>query len=263
MNPQTFRTRALLTAFASMALFVTATVAFAQQTAPAAADSPTTSAVPETPAPTATPQTAAAPSLAQQIQSAQQPSFAPQEPFQVSLPHSHKPFSQYRPTDAPPLDLTNSPRLQSLIRDGKLYISLSDTIALAIENNLDLAYFRYNFPIAETDIARTEAGAPANGVDTEIVQSSTEGGFGSQNTGGGASSGSAAAGAGGIVTSTLGAGTSVSSFDPFLKFQGFDDHNVTQEGNQFQYGVPTFKQNTIEALATYTQSFPLGTNVTV
>lgn len=263
MNPQTFRTRALLTAFASMALFVTATVAFAQQTAPAAADSPTTSAVPETPAPTATPQMAAAPSLAQQIQSAQQPSFAPQEPFQVSLPHSHKPFSQYRPTDAPPLDLTNSPRLQSLIRDGKLYISLSDTIALAIENNLDLAYFRYNFPIAETDIARTEAGAPANGVDTEIVQSSTEGGFGSQNTGGGASSGSAAAGAGGIVTSTLGAGTSVSSFDPFLKFQGFDDHNVTQEGNQFQYGVPTFKQNTIEALATYTQSFPLGTNVTV
>jgi outer membrane protein TolC len=263
MNPQTFRTWALLTAFASMALFVTATVAFAQQTAPAAADSPATSAVPETPAPTATPQTAATPSLAQQIQSAQQPSFAPQEPFQVSLPHSHKPFSQYRPTDAPPLDLTNSPRLQSLIRDGKLYISLSDTIALAIENNLDLAYFRYNFPIAETDIARTEAGAPANGVDTEIVQSSTEGGFGSQNTGGGASSGSAAAGAGGIVTSTLGAGTSVSSFDPFLKFQGFDDHNVTQEGNQFQYGVPTFKQNTIEALATYTQSFPLGTNVTV
>ena len=182
----------------------------------------------------------------------------------MSLPHSHKPFSQYRPTDAPPLDLTNSPRLQSLIRDGKLYISLSDTIALAIENNLDLAYFRYNFPIAETDYARTKAGAPANGVDTEIVQSSTEGGFGSQNTGGGgASSGSAAAGAGGIVTSTLGAGTSVSSFDPFLKFQGFVDHNVTQEGNQFQYGVPTFKQNTIEALASYTQSFPMGTNVTV
>ena len=264
MNPMTSRTGALLAAFASIALFVTATVAFAQQAAPAATDSQTTSAVPEAPAAPATPQTATAPSLAQQIQSAQQPSFAPQEPFQVSLPHSHKLFSQYRPTDAPPLDLTNSPRLQSLIRDGKLYISLSDTIALAIENNLDLASFRYNFPIAETDYARTKAGAPANGVDTGIVQSSTEGGFSSQNTGGGgASSGSAAAGAGGIVTSTLGAGTSVSSFDPFLKFQGFVDHNVTQEGNQFQWGVPTFKQNTIEALASYTQSFPMGTNLTI
>jgi outer membrane protein TolC len=210
------------------------------------------------------PQTTASSSLAQQIQQAQQPSFAPQQPFHVSLPHSHKPFSPYRPTDAPPLDLTNSPRLQSLIRNGKLYLSLSATIALAIENNLDLAYFRYNFPIAQTDYARTKAGGVAYGVNTGIVQSSTEGGFGSSNTGGaGASSGAAAAGAGGIVTSTLGAGTSVSSFDPYLDFQGFVDHNVTQEGNQFQVGVPTFKQNTIEALAYYTQAFPLGTSVTI
>jgi outer membrane protein TolC len=265
MNPKTTRTGGLLTACASIGLFVTAAVAFAQQAPPAAAaDSSKKSAVPAAPAPTTSAQAAASPSLAQQIQQAQQPSFAQQEPFHVSLPHSHKPLSPYRPTDAPPLDLTNSPRLQSLIRDGKLYISLSDTIALAIENNLDLASFRYNFPIAETDYARTKAGAPANGVDTGIVQSSTEGGFSSQNTGGGgASSGSAAAGAGGIVTSTLGAGTSVSSFDPFLKFQGFVDHNVTQEGNQFQVGVPTFKQNTIEALANYTQAFPLGTSVSI
>jgi outer membrane protein TolC len=247
------------------ALFATATVAVSQQTLPAAvADSHATSAVPQAPAPTTNPQTAASPSLAQQIQQAQQPSFAPQQPFHVSLPHSHKPLSPYRPTNAPPLDLSNSPRLQSLIRDGKLYISLSDTIALAIENNLDLAYFRYNFPIAQTDYARTKAGGTVNGVNTGIVQSSTEGGFSSQTAGGaGASSGSSAAGAGGLVTSTLGAGTAVSSFDPFLNFKGFVDHNVTQEGNQFQYGVPTFEQNTIEGLANYTQSFPLGTNVTV
>lgn len=265
MNPQTSRARGLLTACASIGLFVTAAVAFAQQAPPAvAADSSTNSTVPQAPAPMANQQTAASPSLAQQIQQAQQPSFAPQQPFHVSLPHSHKPLSPYRPTDAPPLDLTNSPRLQSLIRDGKLYISLSDTIALAIENNLDLAYFRYNFPIAQTDYARTKAGGTVNGVNTGIVQSSTEGGFGSQTAGGGgASSGSAAAGAGGIVTSTLGAGTSVSSFDPFLNFKGFVDHNVTQEGNQFQVGVPTFKQNTIEGLVYYTQSFPLGTSVTI
>jgi hypothetical protein len=31
---------------------------------------------------------------------------------------------------------------------------------VAIENNLDLAYFRYNFPIAQTDILRTKAGSP-------------------------------------------------------------------------------------------------------
>jgi outer membrane protein TolC len=182
----------------------------------------------------------------------------------VSLPHSHNPLSPYRPTDAPPLDLTNSQRLQSLIRDGKLYISLSDTIALAIENNLDLAYFRYTIPIAETDIARTKAGGTANGVNTAIVQSSTQGGFSGGSSGGaGASSGSAAAGAGGIVTSTLGSGTAVASFDPYVTFQGYVDHTVFQETNPFLVGVPIFKQNTIEALASYTQSFPMGTGLNV
>jgi outer membrane protein TolC len=71
------------------------------------------------------------------------------------------------------------------------------------------------------------------------------------------------AGSGGIVTSTLGAGTQVASFDPFLNFRGFVDHTVNQEPNQSQVGVPLFKQNTIEGLVFYTQSFPMGTNVTI
>ncbi len=78
--------------------------------------------------------------------------------FILNMPHSHNPLFPYRPSDAPPLDLTNTPRLENLIREGKLYISLHDAIALAIENNLDLAYFRYNFPIAQTDYQRTKAG---------------------------------------------------------------------------------------------------------
>ena len=88
------------------------------------------------------------PTLAQQMQQAEMNATIPQRPFHVELPHSHNPLAPYRPSDAPPIDLTNSPRLENLIRDGKLYISLHDAIALAIENNLDLAYFRYNFPIA-------------------------------------------------------------------------------------------------------------------
>ncbi len=218
---------------------------------------------PEAPVP-ASSTTATPPPLAQQMQSTtQSPTFAPQQPFHVELPHSHNPLSPYRPSGAPELDLGNSPRLQNLIRDGKLYISLHDAIALAVENNLDLAYFRYYFPIAQTDYARTKAGGLVNGVNTGIVQSSTQGGFGGGSGGGGASSGSSAAGAGGIVTSTLGAGTSVASFDPFLNFRGFVDHTVQQEPNQSQVGVPLFKQNTIEGLVYYTQSFPMGTNVTV
>jgi outer membrane protein TolC len=238
-------------------------LAFAAEPAQSSA-APANSSAPEAPAPAASQPAASPLSLAQEMQKEQQQPVAPPKPFYVPMPHSHNPLSAYMPNSVPPLDLNNSPLLQSLIRDGKLYLSLRDVIALSIENNLDLASFRYNFPIAQMDLARTKAGGQANGVNTAVVQSSTQGGFGSAGpSSGAASSGSAGAGAGGIVTSTLGAGAPVPSFDPFLNFNGSVDHNVQQEGNVFQTGVPVFEQNTIEALANYTQSFPLGTNLTI
>lgn len=217
-------------------------------------------ATPEAPAP-ATQQPS--PTLQQQIQQEQHQTIAEPKPFYVSMPHSHRPLAPYEPSTAPPLNLQNSPRLQSLIREGKLIISLQDAIALAIENNLDLSYFRYNFPIAQTDVLRTKAGGLVRGVNAAVVQS-TQGGFSGGNTGGGGSSGgSAAAGAGGIVQSTLGAGTAVASFDPYLNFKGFDDHNVIQEVNPAQVGVPIFRENTIQGQVGFSQSFPVGTDVSV
>ena len=228
-----------------------------EQVAPAAAQ-----ATPEAPTPTTSGTATAPPTLAQQMQQAQQQTSMPPRPFHVDIPHSHNPLAPYRPSTAPELDLSNTPRLQSLIRDGKIYLSMHDAIAVAIENNLDLAYFRYNFPIAQTDILRTKSGAQANGVNAVVTQS-TQGGFSSSSGagGGGSSGGSAAAGNGGIVTSTLGAGTSVSSFDPYLNFRGFVDHTTTPEVNQFQVGTPLLKANTIEVLSNFSQSFPIGTNV--
>ncbi|MGA9667833.1 MAG: TolC family protein [Terracidiphilus sp.] len=224
---------------------------------------PSPQTAPEAPLPATSGAPAAAPSLAQEMKQSQQPLFAPPQPFHVPMPHSHSPLFPYKPSTAPELNLSNSPRLENLIRDGKIYVSLHDAIAVAIENNLDLAYFRYNFPIAQTDILRTKAGSPANGVNTAIVQS-TQGGFGASTGGGGGSSGSGfSAGNGGIVTSTLGAGTNVSSFDPFLTFRGFVDHTVIQEANPFLAGAATLKTNTIEVLSNYSQSFPIGTNVNV
>ena len=222
-------------------------------------------AAPNAPAPAANGEAAATPTLAQQAQQLQQQAIAPQKPFHVDMPHSHNPLSPYMPNDVPALDLANSPRLQSLIREGKLYVSLRDAIALAIENNLDLAYFRYNFPIAEADLARTKAGGAVNGVNTAVQSSSTQGGFsgGGASASGGSSGGSVAAGAGGIVTSTLGSGTAVPSFDPYLNFKGYVDHTTTQQGNAFSYGVLTYKQNTIQALANYSQNFTWGTGLQV
>ena len=209
-----------------------------------------------------------APSIAQQAKDLSAPAAtAPAQlpPFHVPLPHSRNPFDAYRASTVPPIDLTNSPRLERLVRDGKLYLSLKDAVTLALENNLDLAYFRYNMPIAQADLLRTKAGGQANGVNTSIAQG-TQGGFSSSGLGGGgggSSSGATAAGAGGLVTSTLGNGAPISSFDPQLSVQGLVDHTTLVQVNTIQYGVPVLKQNTIELLSSYSQAYPLGTNFTV
>ena len=124
----------------------------------------------------------------------------------------------------PAPDLANSPRLDQLVRDGKLYLSLKDAIRLALENNLDLAIARYNLPIANTDILRTQAGGSFRGVNTGVVQGTPGGGVGGFGTGapgagaGGTTGGAGGAGAGasGLVQSTLGAGTAVASYDPAI-----------------------------------------------
>ena len=66
------------------------------------------------------------------------------------MPKSHNPLNAYMPDTVPKPMLTNSARLDQLVRDGKLYLSLKDAIELALEDNLDLAIARYNLPIAKT-----------------------------------------------------------------------------------------------------------------
>jgi hypothetical protein len=211
----------------------------------------------------ADPQQSPPQTIAQQAQAAAQPGpVTYQGPFHIQLPHSLNPLARYMPSTVPPLNLQNSQRLYDLIREGKLYISLHDAIALALENNLTLASFRYNFPIALADLLRTKAGGVANGVNTNITQT-TQSGFGASGGGGSANSSIAAAGAGGIVTSTLGAGAAINPFDPLLNFSGFVNHSVIQEPNIFLVGTPVLKTNKIEVEAQYTQYFPLGTGLQV
>ena len=69
------------------------------------------------------------------------------------------PINVYRPTTIAKASFANSVRLTDLVKDGKIYLSLSDAIALAIENNYDIAIARYDLDIADTDILRTKTGA--------------------------------------------------------------------------------------------------------
>ena len=107
------------------------------------------------------------------------PTPAPTEPYplRTSSRDYSKPFAGwlgnpiniYRPTTIGKASFMNSVRLADLVRDGKIYLSLSDAIALAIENNYDIAIARYDLDIADTDILRTKTGQAPLGVPTAMV----------------------------------------------------------------------------------------------
>src|SRR5579864_7856155 len=185
------------------------------------------------------------------------------------MPSSRNPLSAYSPSSTPEPELTNSPRLNQLIRDGKLYLSLKDAIRLAMENNLDIAIARYNLPIADMDILRTKAGGVFRGVNAGVVQGTPGGGVGGFGTGapgagaGGTTAGAGGAGAGasGLVQSTLGVGTPVASYDPAIIGSVGAEHQTTPLANQRIYGVPLLQLNTGQANFLFTQSFSTGTSV--
>ena len=191
------------------------------------------------------------------------------EPLRFEMQKSRSPFNAYSPETVPEPTLANSPRLLELIRDGKLSLSLKDAIDLALENNLDLAIARYNLPIADTDILRTQAGGFFRGVNTGVVQGTPGGGVGGFGTGapgagaGGTSSGAGGAGAGasGLVQSTLGAGTPVSSYDPAVTVSVGSEHQTTPLANLQIYGVPSLQLNTGQATFGYVQAFATGTSI--
>jgi outer membrane protein TolC len=186
-------------------------------------------------------------------------------------PKSRNPLSAYSPREVPEPQLTNSPLLTQLMRDGKLYLSLQDAIRLALQNNLDLAIARYNLPIAATDILRTQGGGVFRGVNTGVVQGTPGGGVGGFGAGapgagaGGTTSGAGGAGAGasGLVESTLGAGTPVASYDPAITGTVGAEHQTSPLANLQIYGVPLLQLNTGQANVAYSQAFPTGTSFSV
>ncbi len=189
--------------------------------------------------------------------------------LRLDIPHSSNPFHAYRATSVPQPNLANTPRIDALVHDGVLELSLKDSIALALENNLDIAIARYNIPIAQADILRTAAGGIFRGVNTGVVQNTPGGGVGGFGAGangagaGGTSGGAGGAGSGasGIVQSTLGAGTNVPFFDPMISGSVNDEHYTQPLSNTTIYGTPTLQQNTTNGNISFSEAFPTGTTI--
>ncbi len=199
---------------------------------------------------------------------------APATPPQVWLPAT---------TDRPRLDFTNSQRFRDLLRAGNLYLSLSDALALAIENNLDIELERFTLPIADTDVLRAKGGGTLRGVLFTLAE--TPAGVGgplSPLVTNAATSTSVTAGSsvasnalelgvlgeaqtnvsvqGTIPQST---GTPVPAFDPTLTGLVNWTHQTAPQSDFFSYDTNSLVTRTTTADASYQQAFSTGTQVNV
>jgi len=189
------------------------------------------------------------------------------------------PFVIYAERPMPSVRETNVARLDQVLRDGKMYLSLNDAISMALQDNLDIGIQRYNLSIADTDILRTSAGAAALGVNAGLVQGTPGGATGTTSAGGTGTSatgstgggvggttigvGGAGAGVGGIVASTLGEGPPIDSFDPVITGQVQFERAIIPESNTVITGTNELNSNTNIGNFLYTQGFPTGTLMTV
>ncbi len=167
-------------------------------------------------------------------------------------------FSPYMQREISGVALGNSPRIETLIRDGKLNLTLSDAIALALENNLDIAVQRYIPRYAQTDVLRTLSGQAARGFSGVSIPSGLSAGAigaGVSGTGTGSGVGSA----GGIT----GGGGAVSvgpsgNFDPSLNMNFSWDRATSPLNTIVVSGIPNVTGQTTAYSSTYAQLFPQG-----
>src|SRR5271165_5691915 len=242
----------LRVAFLRPALLLTVLAIFAYSPSTLPAQS-----VPSAPAPQAAP----APALPQAVHL--QDYTKPRSAF----PHILQPYQSQevaQPSSA------NSPRIDALMHDGKIYLSIDDAVALALENNLDIDIARYNLNIAEADLLRAKSGASILGINTGIVQNTPGGGVGGlggtvgSGTGGTTvAAGGAGAGTSGLVSSTLGICSTITSFDPLITITLQLDKNDTLSASVVSPAPGgVIAQNTYTADFTYTQGLQWGTTLT-
>jgi outer membrane protein TolC len=170
------------------------------------------------------------------------------------------PIGTYTPTTIPKASFANSVRLTDLVKDGKIYLSLSDAIALALENNYDIAIARYNLDIADTDILRTRTGATPLGVNSGLITNTLGGSASTLTAGGGpggstVGSGGAGSGSAGLSLTTAGAGPTPEALEPSVTGTIQIDRATIPSSSFFSGG----KTGTNTYDFTYNQGFVTGT----
>jgi outer membrane protein TolC len=158
------------------------------------------------------------------------------------------------------VSLENSPRIETLIHDGVIALSLSDALALALENNLDIAVQRFIPEYSKTDLLRSQAGQSPRG----FTGGTTPGGLTSGALGAGISGSGAGSGVGSAGGITGGGGAvqvgSSGNFDPTLSVNFSYDHVTSPLNTNVVSGIYNVTGETTAFSASYAQLFSLGTS---
>lgn len=152
-------------------------------------------------------------------------------------------FAPYRAIQVPPSPVANSPRIEQLIHDNKLELTLQDAVELALENSVDIAVQRYYPWIADVGILKASSGSSGYGTPGADFAGS-----------------SASLNPFAFV---------IQSYDPLLTSSASYDDRKIPINNAFTSGVGTSATAASVVIHTaayntqYSQYFPTGTGMTV
>ena len=159
-----------------------------------------------------------------------------------------------------PAKLTNSPRLEQLLRGGNLYLNVDDVIALTLENNLDIAIQRYGAYLANEVLLRTKSGNAPRGFSQPIAAAPSSISTAGVTVGAvGLAGGGAGVSSGGGLIATIGATPVI--LDPTLTASLNLGHSTTPESLTTVSSTSSLVADYQTYSIAYTQSFTPGTTV--
>lgn len=187
------------------------------------------------------------------------------EPVRPAAPILWRP---YEAVTVPPVRLSDSGRLSVLIHAGKLYLTLHDAIALAIENNIDIENARYNIPLMAWNLERSQAGGALPGVPSGSSQVSSvqngQGVLGSQAAAGVSLPGSRGGSSGVTSNATVSqVGPVTPTLDPVFQESDAWGHRSNPQPFTGLSETPNLVQGVRTYSATYSQGLVTGGQVSV
>lgn len=152
----------------------------------------------------------------------------------------------------------NTPRLESLVRGGNLYLSKQDVIALVLENNLDIAIQRFGPLLAREVQRRAEGGGFLRSVDTALAPGPVSVSLAGVSVNTNGLAGGAGVGSGGGIVIQI--GPTPPNLDPYLFAYGNFGHTTSPLSNTLLSETTALTNDFRNFQFGYGQSFITGTS---